>query len=51
MNTIFAAVPVGTYFECNGNRCLKKSTRTALLCQYGRIFYFEQKARVRIMGA
>lgn len=50
MNTIFAALPIGTRFECNGNECIKKSTRTALLVQYGRVFYFEHKARVRIMG-
>jgi hypothetical protein len=40
MRTTFNTVPVGVEFECNGNRCLKVSTRTARLLEYGRVFYF-----------
>jgi hypothetical protein len=40
MTTLFAAVPVGTRFKCNGNVCLKVSTKTALLEAYNRVFYF-----------
>lgn len=40
MNTTFSALPVGARFECNGNECLKRSSKTAILLQYGRIFYF-----------
>jgi len=50
MNTIFASVPVGSRFECNGNVCIKKSTRTGLLEQFGHVFYFAMKDRVRILG-
>ena len=50
MKTIFAAVPVGSRFECNGNFCVKKSTRTAILENYGRVFYFAMTDRVKILG-
>jgi hypothetical protein len=50
MNTIFASIPVGSRFECNGNVCIKQSTRTAVLEQFGRVFYFGMKDRVRILG-
>ena len=50
MKTIFAAVSVGSRFECNGNFCVKKSTHTAMLEGYGRIFYFAMTDRVRILG-
>lgn len=38
----FKDVKLGDIFYCNGNRCCKVSTRTALLCEYGRVFYFKQ---------
>lgn len=50
MKTVFAAIPVGTRFECNGNVCLKTSTRTAILENYDRVFYFAMGDIVRIMG-
>lgn len=36
----FRALPVGARFMCNGNRCVKQSTKTARLVDYGRTFYF-----------
>lgn len=42
----FEALPVGARFECNGNECVKRSTRTALLVQYGRVFYFAKNTPV-----
>jgi hypothetical protein len=36
----FASLPVGSKFFCNGNRCIKHSTRTAVLVDYRRVFYF-----------
>ena len=50
MKTIFASVPVGSRFECNGNICVKQSTRTAVLEQFGRVFYFGMNDRVRTIG-
>jgi hypothetical protein len=50
MNTIFASLPIGTRFTCNGNECVKQSTRTALLVNVDRVFYFARTDRVRIMG-
>jgi hypothetical protein len=36
----FRALPVGAHFACNGNNCVKRSTRTAELVEYKRTFYF-----------
>lgn len=47
MKTTFALIPLNTVFYCNGNRCIKKSSKTALLLEYGRIFYFGQDDQVR----
>jgi len=47
-NTTFSVLPIGTRFECNGNVCIKRSTRTAVLVQYGRVFYFHRDSRVTI---
>lgn len=41
MNT-FQEIQVGQTFFCNGNICRKVSTRTALLIEYGRVFYFSK---------
>jgi len=38
----FSRLPVGTVFARNGNRWIKKSTRTAFLPEYDRWFYFGQ---------
>lgn len=40
MARYFSDIPTGRYFMCNGNRCFKRSSRTALLVQYNRVFYF-----------
>ena len=50
MNTIFCSLPIGTRFECNGQECIKKSTRTALMVSVDRIFYYAFTDRVRIIG-
>jgi hypothetical protein len=42
----FSQLPIGAVFHCNGNRCRKQSTRTALLIQFNRVFYFSQSDRV-----
>ena len=36
----FSDIQVGDIFYSNGNQCIKKSTRTALLVEYDRIFYY-----------
>lgn len=36
----FRALPVGARFTCNGNNCVKQSTKTARLVDYARTFYF-----------
>jgi hypothetical protein len=46
--TTFAALEIGPYFNANGNRCQKVSTRTALLVSYGRVFYFNHYESVRL---
>lgn len=38
----FKELPIGTEFHRNGNRWVKKSTRTAFLVEYNRVFYFLQ---------
>ena len=42
----FKDVPINGSFYCNGNRCLKLSSRTALLIEYGRVFYYKENERV-----
>ena len=49
MLTPFRAVPIGAAFLCNGNRCVKQSTRTAVLTAYGRVFYFGANELVRLI--
>lgn len=39
----FKEIAIGERFFCNGNLCVKKSTKTATLLQYDRTFYFNQK--------
>jgi len=50
MKTAFASLPIGTRFEFNSNVWVKKSTRTAYLEEFNRVFYFADKDLVRIMG-
>lgn len=40
--TTFGALPVGAPFTCNGNPCIKRSSRTARLITYGLTFYFRR---------
>lgn len=42
MTVTFRLVRVGEMFQCNGNLCIKKSTRTAEIVGTGRVFYFGQ---------
>lgn len=42
MKVTFRIVGIGERFECNGNTCIKKSTRTAEIVGTGRVFYFGQ---------
>lgn len=39
----FRDLPVGAEFVLNGNRCKKRSSRTADLVEYDRWFYFGQR--------
>jgi hypothetical protein len=50
MNTIFASIPVGTRFTCNGQECIKRSTRTALMVSVDRVYYYARTDRVQIIG-
>ena len=44
----FRALPIGAHFTCNGKRCIKQSSRTAKLIDYGRVFYFFDTTRITI---
>lgn len=46
----FRDVPVGTSFIHNGNVCTKLSSRTALMVQYMRKFYFTMDDMVEVVG-
>jgi hypothetical protein len=46
----FKDVPVGTSFISNGNICTKLSTRTAVLVQYMRTFYFSKDEVVEVVS-
>lgn len=45
----FREVPVGDTFWSNGNEYVKRTTRTARLIKYNRIFYFRNDDLVRII--
>lgn len=47
----FKDLPIGTHFYCNGNLCEKRSTRTACLLEYSRVFYFGQRESVAMVQA
>lgn len=42
----FEELPVGALFAKNGNKCKKVSTRTALILDYNRRFYYSKKELV-----
>lgn len=44
----FHELAVGAVFICNGNRCTKRSSRTALIAEYGRVFYYAQNEWVEV---
>lgn len=47
-NTTFSSVAVKSEFVCNGTRWVKRSSRTAALCDDpNRWFYFGQKEQVQ----
>lgn len=46
----FKEVPVGSSFIHNGNVCTKLSSRTAVLVQYMRSFYFKQTDIVEVVA-
>jgi hypothetical protein len=48
MKLPFTDVPVGTSFIHNGNICVKVTSRTALMVQYMRKFYFTSKDIVEV---
>ena len=49
MKIKFKEVPVGTAFISNGNICTKLSSRTAVLVQYMRTFYFKADDMVEVV--
>lgn len=48
MKKSFSELSVGALFISNGNVCLKLTTRTAQLVQYGRTFYFSKNDMVEV---
>ena len=48
MLVTFRTVVIGERFECNGNVCIKKSTRTAEIVGTGRVFYFGQMDNCKV---
>ena len=48
--TKFSAVRVGQHFICNGNECLKTSTRTARIIAYNVVFYYKQNDNVKLIN-
>ena len=49
MRITFDQVPVGTSFIHNGNICTKLSSRTAVLVQFMRKFYFSATDMVEVV--
>lgn len=45
--TTFNALNIGDQFTMNGNRCEKRSSRTAFLFEAARTFYVQPNVRVR----
>jgi hypothetical protein len=45
MKTIyFKDIKPGQVFYCNGNKCFKRSSKTATLLEFNKWYYFEQNA-------
>ena len=40
--TTFKELNIQDRFKCNGNLCIKQSSRTAKLIKYDRVFYFSK---------
>lgn len=47
----FYQVPIGAYYECNGNLCRKASTRTGYLINYKKTFYFSRVDCCKIVAS
>lgn len=45
----FKEIEIGTYFMFNGNKCRKNSNCTAKLCEYARVFYFNQNDIISVV--
>ena len=43
----FSQLAIGDRFMCNGNEYEKRSTRTVLLVNYNRVFYFYANQSVK----
>lgn len=48
MKKAFSELSIGELFISNGNVCVKLSSRTAQLVQYGRTFYFKGGEMVEV---
>lgn len=48
MKKAFFELSIGALFIHNGNVCLKLSSRTARLVQYGRTFYFSKNDLIEV---
>lgn len=46
--TRFDQLAVGAEFRSNGNICVKRSSRTAHIIQYGRTFYYAKSEIVEV---
>ena len=47
----FEQLAIGDRFLCNGNEYVKRSTRTVLLVNFNRVFYFYAKQSVKQLEA
>lgn len=43
----FQSLPIGHRFTSNGNLWVKQSTRTAILPEFGRVYYFGKSEQVQ----
>ena len=50
MRTSFLSLPIGAHFNFNSNEYIKKSTRTAFLIEFNRVFYFSNSELVKIIN-
>lgn len=47
----FKDIAIGATFTCNGNKCIKKSTRTALIVDYNKVFYYSGNTLIKPVEA